>query len=78
VGDRQLVAGLENSGLDPHAIDPGAVGAAQVAHDHLSGVDREAAMPPGNARRIKADVATAMTADNDEDPIDCDIRLTME
>ena len=75
VGDRQLVAGPELAHLDPLAVDPDAVGAAEVADDHLAAVLvlHHAAMTARDTDRVEPGIALGVPADDQHRPIEHDI-----
>jgi hypothetical protein len=63
MGNTQDVTGLEKSVHDAPAVDPRSVGAAEVANDDCAVADGEAAVATGYPRRVKADLARSIPAD---------------
>ena len=63
VGDTQNVAGPKSASLDAPAVDPGPIGAAQVANEDLAIARGQAAVATGYARRVEADLASPIAAE---------------
>ena len=63
VGDTQTSPGRRRPTLDAPAVDPGPIGAAQVANEDLAVADGQAAVATGYPRRVEADLASPIAAD---------------
>jgi len=73
VGDRQLVARPEPTGLDTLAVDADAVGGAQVPDLDFAIYRRHAAMPARDPDRVEPGVALRVTPDDQHGPVDRDV-----
>jgi hypothetical protein len=73
VGDRQLVTGTELALLGRSAVDPGAVGAPQVADSDLTAVPVQAAVEPRHAERVEPGVAAWVAAHQEHGAIERDV-----
>jgi hypothetical protein len=62
IGDRQLVAGNETACRDTSAVDPRAVGAAQVIHVHSVLDLGDAAVEARDPKRVEAGIAPRVAA----------------
>src|SRR6516162_7949265 len=78
VSNRQLITGLQTAGLDPHAIDPDAIGAAKVADHDLVMVAGHAAVMSRNPQRFQPGVASRTTAHDDHGAIQSDVWAFIE
>src|SRR5262249_31923031 len=72
VGDRQHVAGPQPTGADPPAVDPGPVGAAQIADPDLAVDLGQAAVPARDPGRVEPGIAIRMATDDDQRAIQAD------
>ena len=63
MGDTQHVAGPKTAPLDAPAVDPGSVGAAQVANEKLAACNSQAAVAAGYSRRVEANFACPIASD---------------
>ena len=73
MSNRQLITGSQPAGLDPHAVDADAIGAAQVADDDLVILAGEAAVMPRNSQRLEPGVAIGVTAHDDHYAVQSDV-----
>jgi hypothetical protein len=73
VSNRQLITGSYAAGLDPYAIDPYAIGAAEVADQNLVILAGHAAVMPRNSQRLEPGVAIGMTAHDDYNAVQSDV-----
>jgi hypothetical protein len=73
VSNRQLITGSQPAGLDPHTVDPDAIGAAKVADHDLVVLADHAAVMPRNSQRVELGVAIRMTAHDDQSTVQSDV-----
>ena len=73
VSNRQLITGSQPAGLDPHAVDPDAIGAAKVADHDLVILAGHAAVMPRNSQRVEPGVAMGITAHDDHGTVQSDV-----
>jgi hypothetical protein len=66
MGDTQHVAGSEKARRHALAVDPGSIGAAQVANEDLAVHKDQAAVVTRYSRRIKTDITSSIAADERE------------
>jgi hypothetical protein len=78
VGDRQLVPWAQHTPIDPSAVDPGAVGAPQVADQDAVAVEDQATVAPRDPGRGDPDMALALPAHHDHGPVELDIRMAVQ
>ena len=73
MSNRQLIAGSQPAGLDPHAVDPDAIGAAKVADHDLVILTGHAAVMPRNSQRVEPGIAIGITAYDDHGTVQSDV-----
>jgi len=78
VGDGQFVARPEPADFHPLTVDPDAVGASQVADDHIVLVLRHATVVARNPQGIEPCVALGMTTHDHHGPIQNDVGALVE
>jgi hypothetical protein len=63
MGDTQHVTGPEAAAIYTLAVDPGSVGAAQVANDNLGAGKTQATVATGYPRRVEPNLTSSIAAD---------------
>jgi hypothetical protein len=78
VGDRQLVPQTQHPLVDPLTVDPGAIGASQVADQDPVRFRSQAAVAPRDPGRGDPGVAPEVPAHHNHDTVEGDVGMTVQ
>jgi hypothetical protein len=78
VRNRQHIPQPQSAGSDPLAVDPDAVGTAQVTYDDFTVLLRQTAMATREPQRFSTRVTRGVPSDNDHVLVDHDVWAPIE